>query len=344
MKITFTAAKYLFMVAAISTAACKGRNGATGAAGVSPFADSVAAEALVTLIPNISAGAEAYFSPDSKALIYNGKEADDSVYHVYTINLDGSNRRRINSTGDDACSFFHPNGKELVWTSTRDNLHLPKGNWSRVEDYPQGAELYLSDLEGGNLRRITHNEYYDAEVSFSPDSSQLLFARQVNGVIDLWLANADGSDQRQITNTPDLQEGGAQFLPDSKTILFRAWKKSEQGQPDRDMQLYTVGLDGSNLTPITTEPGTHWAPFPAPDGIHAAYVKVLPPRNYELFLINLQTKEEQRLTYNSAFDGFPSISPDGKWLAFSSGRGASTGTRGLKLYLLDVSSLKLGKE
>ncbi len=73
------------------------------------------------------------------------------------------------------------------------------------------------------------------------------------------------------------------------------------------------------------------------------YVKVLPPRNFELFLLNLRTGEERRLTNHPAFDGFPSISPDGKLLAFSSSRDARPGARSLALYLMDISSLRLGR-
>ena len=62
-------------------------------------------------IPNITSGAECYFSPDSKTLIYNGKEADDSEFRVYTINIDGTNRKKIESKGADACSYFNPNGE-----------------------------------------------------------------------------------------------------------------------------------------------------------------------------------------------------------------------------------------
>ncbi|MDR3340480.1 MAG: hypothetical protein LBT25_10400 [Candidatus Symbiothrix sp.] len=319
---------------------CSGKSTQQAASTTDLFTDSISANSLVTAVPNITAGAEAYFSPDSKSLVYNGKEGADSTYYVYTINIDGTNQKKINSIGEDACSFFHPNGADIVWTSTRDNLDLPRGNWSNVEDYPQGAELYLSDLDGGNIRRLTHNKHYDAEVGFSPDGKKLLFARQIDGVIDLWLADADGSNQHQITNTPDLQEGGAQFLPDSKTILFRAWKKSDEEKDRKDMHLYTINDDGSGLHQITQGSGTHWAPFPAPDGVHAVYVKVLEPRNYEVFLINIETGEDKRLTYHPGFDGFPSVSPDGKYVVFSSGRDNKQ-RRNLKPYLLDVSSLNI---
>jgi len=293
-------------------------------------------------VPNISEGAECYFSPDGQSLIYNGKEAGDPTHQVYTIRLDGSDRRRINDKGADACSYWRPDGKGLIWTSTRDHLDMKPGNFSDPRDYPQGAEIYTSDLAGGNVKRLTDNTCYDAEVTYAPDGHKILFGRQIEGRMDLWTMDPDGSNQKQITFTPDWQEGGAVYMPDNKTIITRAWKKSDEDLPARPMQLFLVNEDGSNLRQVTTEAGTHWSPYPAPDGVHAVYVKLLPPRNFEIFLIDLKTGEEKRLTWNDAFDGFPSISPDGRLLAISSSRGAKPGQRTLSIFLMDISSLGLG--
>jgi TolB protein len=301
-------------------------------------------ELKVWKVPNVSEGAECYFSPDGKTLIFNGKMGDDKNHQVYTVNIDGTNLRRINDKGSDACSYFHPNGKGLIWTSTRDNLDLPEGNYSDPRNYPQGAELYISDLEGKNVVRLTYNKNYDAEVTYAPDGHKIVFGRQINGMMDLWTMDPDGKNQKQITFTPDWQEGGSVYLPDNRTIITRAWKKSEEDLPAKSMHLFLLNEDGSNLRQITFEEGTQWAPYPAPDGVHVVFVKVLPPRNFEIFLLNLKTNEEKRLTYNDAFDGFPSISPDGKLMAFSSSRGAKPGERTLSLYLMDISSLSLRKK
>ena len=293
-------------------------------------------------VPNIGEAAEAYFSPDSKTLICNAKGEGDSTHMVYTINIDGSNKKRINDKGEDACSFYHPNGKRIIWTSTRDNLHMPKGNYSIPKNYPQGAELFTSDLDGNNVIRLTDNEYYDAEVGYSPDGLKILFSRQIDGEVDLWVMNEDGSNQHQITFTPEWQEGGAFYLRDNKTIIFRAWKIEDEAERGMPMTIFTIKDDGSDLKQITHEAGTNWAPFPAPDDKHFVFIKVLPPHNYEIFLMNMETGEQTRLTYKDAFDGFPVISPDGKLMTFSSNRDAAPGDRALTLYLMDISSFNLG--
>jgi Tol biopolymer transport system component len=306
---------------------------------LSQIADS--SELPIWKIPNCPEGAEAYFSPDDKAMIFNGKSVSDSTHMVYTINIDGTNLKRINDKGADACSFYYPKGGSIIWTSTRDNLNMHAGNYSDPKDYPQGAELYTSDLNGGNVKRLTNNKYYDAEVSYSPDGKKILFGRQINGCMDLWVMDLDGTNQRQVTFTDDWQEGGAFFMPDNKTILYRAWKKQDEGKQSKDMEIFTINEDGTNTKQITYEPGTHWAPYPSPDGKYFAYVKMLPPHNFEIFIMNMETGKEMQLTYNEAFDGFPAISHDGKTLGFSSGRDAASGEHKLYLYLMDISSLNL---
>jgi Tol biopolymer transport system component len=299
-------------------------------------------ELPVERVPHEGMAAEAYFSADGSRLIFNGKTDEDLEYHVYTFGLDDRQSRRINDVGFDACAFFFPAGDRLIWTSTRDLLDLAAGDYSDPNDYPRGAELYTSALDGSDVHRLTRNEVYDAEVSVSPDGRWILFSRQVDGMLDLWRMRADGSAEEQITHTPDWQEGGAFYLPDSETILYRAWKTADQELSPKPMTIFTLRHDGSDRRRITDDEGTNWAPYPAPDGVHFAFVKVLPPRNFEIFLGNLETGEQSRLTFDEAFDAYPAISPDGRSLVFSSSREAEPGERAIHLYSMDISSLDTG--
>jgi len=292
-------------------------------------------------VSNVDNGAEFYFSPDEKSMIGNAKFGDDSAHYVYTMKIDGTNIKKINDRGEDACSYYFPCGTKIIWTSTRDNLDLPKGDWSDARIYPTGAELYISDLDGGNIVRLTNNKYYDAEVSVSPDGKKILFTRSIDGKCDLWVMNSDGTNERRITFTEEWQEGGSFYLNDSETIIFRAWERKSEGQRGMPMTIFTIKDDGTELKQITHEEGTNWAPHPAPDGDHFAFIKVLPPFNFEIFIMSISTGEQIRLTNNDAFDGFPVISPDGKTLAFSSNRDEPKGVRKLSPYLMDISSLNL---
>jgi Tol biopolymer transport system component len=326
---------------------------ATRAAAVPPSQSGAAAPAAgVELpshrIPNLPEAAEWYFSRDGKFLVGNAKGPGDTAHHVYISSFDGTDIRRINDKGEDACSYFFPDGKRVLWTSTRDWPDLPKGNWSDANDYPQGAEIYSSDTRGGDVRRLTDNKVYDAECVVAPNGKWILFGRQLDGKMDLWTMNVDGSGQKQITFTDDWQEGGAQILADSETIITRAWKRADQGKGRgmMPMQIFTLKRDGSGRKQITDEEGTHWAPYPAPDGRHFVYVRVLTEAggrpNWEIYLRDLETGRERRLTYDPAFDGFPSISADGRWMTFSSSRGGKPGERALFQHIMDISSLDLG--
>ncbi len=308
-----------------------------------PVLSACAGELPVTRIPHAGEGAEFYFGPDNKTLVGNARLPGDEAHAVYTMSIDDGSMIKVNGEGESACAHFMPGGTRLVWTSTRDLTDMPAGSFSDPNNYPQGAELYSSALDGSDIRRLTDNRLYDAEVAVSPDGKWLLWARQIEGQIDLWRKPLDGDgEEQQITFTDGEQEGGAFYLPDSETILFRSWDISAQGQRGMPMIIYTMNHDGTDKQRVTTDEGTNWAPYPAPDGDHFAFVKVLPPHNFEIFLRSLETGTETRLTYNDGFDGFPSISPDGKLLTFSSSRQAPEGVRALHQYVMDISSLDLG--
>lgn len=299
-------------------------------------------------IPDVPAAGEAYYAPDSLHLITAAKDPDArpnengttaGLTHIFTDTGEGV--RRINDRGQDACSFFFPDGKRVVWTSTRDNLDLPVGNWSEITDYPKGADLYISDLDGGNVVRLTRNKVYDAEVSVSPDGKWVVFGRQQHGDDDLWRIRPDGTGEQQITHTTDWQEGAPFYLPDSETILFRARRKADQGKSPPPMTVFTIRHDGSDLRPRTFDNDLNWAPYPAPDGRHYVFVRVVGGRNWEIFLGDLAGGDPVRLTWHEGFDGLPALSPDGQKMVFARAEPDKGGTW---LNVMDVSSLKLGPE
>ena len=313
-----------------------------------PVAFGPGNELPIRKIPNVPKAGEAYYAPDNLHLITSAQDKD-SLPHKdgtpagleYIFTDTGEDIHRINDHGQDACSYFFPDQKRVVWTSTRDHLDLPVGNWSDVKNYPTGPELYVSDLNGGNIVRLTNNKYYEAEASVSPDGQWVVFGRQVDGKDDLWRIRPDGTDEQQITHTDDWQEGAPFYMPDGETIMFRAPKRSEDGMFPPPMTVFTIKQDGTNLKQRTFDQEMNWAPYPAPDGRHYVFVKVVDGKNFEVFLGDLEGGAPVRLTYHDGFDGLPSLSPNGKKMVFAR---AEPNKGGTWLNVMDVSSLNLGPE
>jgi TolB protein len=363
--LSVTAAAALGSLAAWSTVQAQGNDATAGASQqAEPAAPAWASlELPVRRIPNIPEAAEAYYAPDSYHIIAQTQDpkalrakdersAGGALTWIFTD--DGAKSWRVNDRGQDACSYFFPDGKRIVWTSTRDNMDMPVGNWSDDEEYPQGAELYISDVDGKNVKRLTNNKYYEAEVSVSPDGKWIVFGRQIDGKMDIWRMKSDGTEEKQLTFTDDWQEGAPFFLPDNETILYRAWKRSDTAEIKRirketgqrlqtPMTVFTMKLDGSDVQQRTFTRDMNWAPYPAPDGRHYVFVRIVDGTNWDIFLGDLAGGEPRRLTYNPSFDGFPAISPDGKKLLFT----RSAGKRfmsDLYTHVMDISSLNLGPE
>ncbi len=311
-------------------------------------------ELPIWMIPNMPESAEAYYGPDSYHVIAQTQDPDAvrpssaraaGGALTWITTDDGKKKWRINDHGQDACSYIMPDGNQVVFTSTKDHPEMPVGNWSSETDYPQGAELYMADLDGKNVRRLTNNDVYDAEVSVSPDGSKIVFTRQIDGKLDIWMMNSDGTNEHQLTFTEDWQEGAPFFLPDNKTLTMRAWKRSEHDISPTPMTVFTVDTETGKATPKTSDGWMNWAPYPTPDGKHYVFVRPLKenPMNWEVYLGSLEGGDPVRLTYNDSFDGFPSVSPDGKKMLFT----RSTGKHfmsDLFTFVMDISSLNVGPE
>jgi Tol biopolymer transport system component len=188
-------------------------------------------------------------------------------FDIYTARPDGSDLRRLTSYGVyTAEGTLSPDGKAIVFTSLKDG----------------DLDIYTMNVDGSNIRRLTTTPGYDGGAFFSPDGTRIVYRayhptdttelRTYRELLsqhlvrpnrmEIWVMNADGTDQRQITNL-----GGANFAPfftpDGRRIIFSSNHKNPRS---RNFDLYLVNLDGTGLEQVTTH--TEFDGFPqfSPDG------------------------------------------------------------------------------
>ena len=179
-------------------------------------------------------------------------------------------------------------------------------------------DIFTADSDGKNLKRLTDTPGYDAEGSYSPDGSQIIFTSFRDGDGEIYIMDAAGKNARRITHAKGY-DGGPFFSPDGKRIIYRSDRKSNDL-----LQIYVNNTEGTAERALTQNEFVNWGPYWHPDGIHIIYTTSKHGHsNYELYLMNVDTGEEERITYHEGFDGLPVFSPDGKRLMWtSSGRTA----------------------
>jgi Tol biopolymer transport system component len=148
----------------------------------------------------------------------------------------------------------------------------------------------------------------------APGPEKIVFSRVFPqpGQIGLFIAAADGSDERPLLASPDI-DYDAVWSPDGASIVFTS---ERSGSAD----LYRVKADGSGLEQLTDNPAYDDQAAFSPDGKQLVFVTTRNGGTSDLWTIDLQTRRAKALTSGPGGDFRPSWSPDGKWIVFSSDR------------------------
>jgi len=188
------------------------------------------------------------------------------------------------------------------------------------------------------LTRLTEAPGYDAEATVNWQTERIIYTSKRTGDLELWSMDEDGSDKKQLTETVGY-DGGAFFSPDGDRIIMRAHHPEEGPARERyldllrqdltapmKMELY-LGREDGTFEQLSDYGCASFAPQFTPDGesvIFSSNKNDCDSRNFELFLMDLETREVEQVTDFGGFTSFPEFSPDGKKLVFSSSLNAES--------------------
>jgi TolB protein len=284
--------------------------------------------------------AEAYFSADGKRLIFQSTRDGNAADQIYIMKIDGSGVRRVSTgKGRCTCSYFFPDGRRILYSSTHLAGDAPPPPPDRSHGYVWAVypsyDIFTARPDGSDLQRLTDNPGYDAEATISPRGDRIVFTSLRDGDLDLYTMDRSGKDVRRLTRALGY-DGGAFFSPDGRQIVFRAYRPrtEEQVREYRDLlarhlirpttlELFVMNADGTNERQVTHNGAANFCPFFTPDGKRIIFASNLDDpqgRNFDLYLIRTDGTGLERITTDPTFDGFPMFSPDGKKLVWAANR------------------------
>lgn len=227
----------------------------------------------------------AYFSPDAQTIIFASGHSDpdpettekkardeaaaggrrryqwdfDPNMEIYSIKPDGTGLKRLTeSPGYDAEGSFSHDGKQIVFTSTRDG----------------DPDLYVMNADGSNVRQLTNVDGYDGGPFFSPDDKWVIYRsdRREKDMLQLHVMSVDGKHDIALTDNLSQVNWCPYFHPNGKSIIWSGADYS-RGPTGANFDLFAMDIEigadtvkAGEVTRITSHPKADVLPVFSPDG------------------------------------------------------------------------------
>ncbi len=247
---------------------------------------------------------------------------DKGFNQIFRFDLDGAGRVNLTNSGSDEIDpAWSPDGKQIAFASSRDKK----------------SQIYVMNADGSAPKNLSASlNRDDHEPVWSPDGKYILFRSYFSsptstaGSWDLWVMDADGMNQKNLSGDHTHSDWGGIWSPDGKQIAFT-------GATQANSAILVINVDGTSVNALTPIDGQDTNPAWSPDGQQIAFIRGS-RGNQDVWLIDRDGSNERQLTSGSKSILDIAWSPDGQTLAFI---GAASGYNQLYTMNADGSDLQL---
>jgi len=182
--------------------------------------------------------------------------------------------------------------------------------FSTFQSVGANSQIYTIEPDGTGETNVS-GAGFDSSPAWSPDGTRIAFDSFRDFDFEIYVMDADGSNQTRLTTSPGT-DAEAAWSPDGTQIAFRS-------ERDGNSEIYVMDADGSNQTRITDDPARDARPSWSPDGTQIAFQSDR-DGDFEIYVMAPDGSGVTALTDDPGTDANPAWSPDGTQLVFNSDR------------------------
>jgi len=236
------------------------------------------------------------WSPDDALVAFQAGEMSE----IRVIGADGTGERSLTPVvGVHAWPTWLSGGAKIAYQADRT---VVPGDMESLTDDP---DIYAVNVDGTGEVRLTTYAGRDWLPAASPDGSKIAFTSDRDGPGELFVMNADGSGQTNITNDPGAADGWPAWSPDGTRIAFQSYR-------DGNAEIYVMNADGSGLVRLTADAGFDAGPSWSGDGTRIAFESNR-SGDFEVYVMNADGSGQTRLTDQVGLDGYP-VWTESRWI------------------------------
>jgi len=211
----------------------------------------IAPDGVVTPITNFTGASisDPAVSFDGKKILFSMRPPGGTNRNIYEINADGTGLRQVTSGGGhDFDPLYLPDGR-IMFTSSRD------GEMDEYNHAPS-EHLYVSDMNGANMERVSFNQSDDFDPTLLPDGHIVYTRWEHFGTMNrfpLFFTNPDGSGTFHMFGPHSRNFFHATPTPDGRLIAIESTRIEEDAGP-----ISVLKLEQGPADPATGSTSTHW--------------------------------------------------------------------------------------